>query len=97
MRANYGSGNWDMMLTETKACNDSQNARRIDRWYIESLCAELNKAIPTRTKAEYYEANKDTILIHKKEHYANNKEHLHEKKQEYNLTHKEHISNHKKE
>jgi hypothetical protein len=97
IRANNGWGNWDMILIDTKACNDSQDARRVEREYIESLCAELNKAIPTRTKAEYYEANKDTILTQKKEYYANNKEHIHEKKQGYNLKHKEHISNHKKE
>ena len=31
IRANKGWGNWDMILIETKACNDSQDARRVER------------------------------------------------------------------
>ena len=64
-------------------CLDKRDSERVEREYIESLGASLNKMIPTRTKKEYREDTKDRISAKGKEYYAEKKEELKEKSSKY--------------
>ncbi len=87
-------GNYDIVLIETCSCESKDELHRRERFYIESLDC-INNNIPTRTKKEYNEANKDTIkqyrdankdtiLKYHKQHYEANKERIAEiRKQHY--------------
>ena len=86
--------NWDMVLIETRACANSLEAKRVERDFIESLQASLNRALPSRTQkgwradnAEkrkeyqkaYHEANRTTICARVKQWALDNKDKLQEK------------------
>ena len=45
-----------------------------------------------RTRKEYYEENKETILNQQKQHYEENKEEFHKERKKYRAEHKEQIS-----
>ncbi len=56
---------------------------RKERKYIDKLKETLNYQIPTRTKSEYYQANKDLIIDKTKQYYNNNREQIRQKAKEY--------------
>ena len=84
IRENGSFDNWDVVLVEKVIdCKDNQNLHKRERFYIESLKAELNKYIPNRTQKEYREDNKHKIAVKKKEWCVYNKEKIAVKKKEY--------------
>jgi len=52
------------------------------KWIRELDCT--NKVIPTRTKAEWYDDNKDKILEQRKEYYLDNRDKILEHQKQYN-------------
>ena len=60
----YGADNCEIVLLETCPCNNKDELKLKERFYIESLSC-VNKNIPSRTREEsvkaYYESNKDVI------------------------------------
>lgn len=74
MRDNGGWDNWDMILVEKYPCNDILEARARERYWIEELNASLNRYVPSRTRNQYIEENKDIIKENQKKYYENNKE-----------------------
>jgi hypothetical protein len=72
IRENNGWDNWDMILIETRSCNDALDAKKIERKYIEELQASLNRSIPGRSNEEYREQFRDKLnekrRIYHKEH-----------------------------
>ena len=78
MRANGGWDNFDMILLERRSCQDTLDARRIERKFIEELKPSLNRHIPSRTPSEYYQENKEHMLECVREYYKNNKEKIDE-------------------
>jgi len=60
-------------LLENYPCANRIQLEKRERYYIENNEC-VNKNIPTRTKTEYNEANKDKINQHNKEYRTNNKE-----------------------
>jgi hypothetical protein len=84
IRENGSFDNWDVVLVEKVIdCKDKENLHKRERYYIESLKAELNKKIPLRTQKEYDVDNREK----KKEYNQYNKE----KRKEYNQKNKERI------
>tara|TARA_R100000951_G_scaffold8297_3_gene7540 strand:- start:4078 stop:4737 length:660 start_codon:yes stop_codon:yes gene_type:complete len=83
IRDNGGWNNWDMILVEKVNVNDGYELHKQERKYIEELNATLNSVIPTRTKKEYRENNKDKLKEIIKEWRENNKDKLKEQKKEY--------------
>ncbi len=79
IRDNDGWDNWVMTPIEQYPCNDKKELEIRERYHIDLLRPTLNRKIPTRTKKQYYEDNKDKILEKTKEYNENNKE----KKMEY--------------
>ena len=91
IRANGGWENFDMVLIETRTCENGLEACKIERTYMEDLQATLNSVIPSRTPQEHYQDNKERIAERVKEYYNNNKDEINKKKNEYYVEHKEAI------
>jgi len=91
IRGNGGWDNWDMIEVEKYPCNDRNEKDKRERYWIEELKATLNKVIPSRTKKEYREYNKEEIVVKKKEYYEENKKKILEKQKEYYEENKEKI------
>lgn len=83
IRDHNGWDNWDMIEIEKYNAIDKLDAKKKERYWIETLQATLNKQIPTRTKKEYYVDNKDKFIEYKKEWYIDNREKIKEDKKEY--------------
>ncbi len=65
-------------VVEYVDCLDKETLHKRERYYIENFDC-VNKLIPNRTKAEYYQDNKETKKEYANEYYHNNKE----RKQQY--------------
>ena len=83
IRENKGWDNWNMIEIEKYPCNDANEARSRERYWLENLSASLNMMCPNRTQKEYKEAHKDLIKDWKHKHYELNKETIREKQKQY--------------
>ena len=104
IRENGGWDNFDMILINTEKCENSLEARKREREYIEQLGASLNIVRPFITtdeaseqKKQCYENKKDHYLQKKKEYYENNKQKILEDCKEYRKQDKERIQDYKKQ
>jgi len=101
-----GFENWDMIIVERCPCDNSYDARKLERFYFEQLKANLNMLKPFTTDEEkkqerkerkqtdqYKEKAKETW----KNYYAVHKENLIEKKKEYYIDNKDKIQERKTE
>ena len=95
IRENGGFENFDMIEIEKYPCLDVYEAHKRERYWIETLNAELNKYIPTRTHKEYYEQNRDYFLEKKKEWNIQNKEKIYNHNKEYYAQNKEQWKNYR--
>lgn len=68
----YGIENCVITLIENYKCNDINELRQRERFYIQSLDC-VNKNIPTRTLKEYYIENQEKIKDTSKKRYESNK------------------------
>ena len=97
IRDNGGFDNWDMIEIEKFEAIDGNDAKKRERYWIETLNATLNCNIPSRTIKEYTELNKEIILKNKKEYYKTHKDIISEKEKESREINKEIIAEKKKE
>jgi len=84
------SNNVKIELIEEYACNNKMELNRKEGEHIrlnKEKC--INKIIAGRTKKEYYEKNKDEIILKNKEYYEKNKEKYKEYNKEYQLNNKD--------
>jgi len=72
-------------LIEDCPCNSKDELRRREGQLIREMENVVNKRIEGRTDIEYYNDNKEQILLHQKEYYEANKD----KKKEYYQKNKE--------
>jgi hypothetical protein len=96
IRANGGWYNWSMVEIEKFTCNDSNEAHKRERYWVETLKATLNCRIPSRTDSEYNLANKEQISEYKKMYALANKEQLAECRKIHYLANKEQIAKNQK-
>lgn len=73
IRDNGGWDNFDMVMIEEYKCNDKLELHARERYYLEQLGATLNMCIPSRTKKEYDEKNKEKIKEYQKEYQKTDK------------------------
>ena len=66
IRENGGWENWDMIEIEKYPCNDSNEARKRERYWYELNHATLNTCYPDRTIEEWYVDNKERIQQYSK-------------------------------
>jgi len=89
IRENGSFDNWDVVLIEKVIdCKDKEHLHKRERFYIESLKAELNKRIPNRTQKEWLENNKNKIA----EYREKNIEKYNEYQREYRANNKNEIN-----
>lgn len=89
IRNNGGWENWSMILIEKYPCNDNIELRARERYYVETLNANLNSQIPIITKQEKQKAMIKYRIEHKEYHNKYNKE--------YRVDHKEDIKKYNKD
>jgi hypothetical protein len=61
-----GWDNWDIIEICNRPCDNKRDAERIERGYVEELGATLNRNIPFHPQSEWYQDNKEEILISRK-------------------------------
>jgi len=100
IRDNNGWDSFSMIQIEEFKFNTRNELNSRERYWIETLQAKLNKILPTRTRHEYREQNKDKIKEYRennkdklKEYYENNKD----KSKEYYENNKDKIKEYYKE
>jgi hypothetical protein len=108
IKANGNFNNFEFEILEDNIeFNNRKELNSIERYYIEEFKSSLNSQIPTRTKKEYNEDNKDKIkkqlkeyrIQHKdkiKEYHQNNKERLTKYNIQYRKENKEELKKNKK-
>ena len=62
---------YEIILIEEVNCNNKEQLHKIEREHIEANEC-INLRIPTRTKKEYYNANREEIIEKQKEYYKAN-------------------------
>ena len=82
------NGNYDILLLENVNCENVDQLRARERYYIENLKC-VNKRVEGRTLKEYREQNKDALKEEKKEYYQKNKEYIMTKTKNYYENNKE--------
>ena len=91
IRENGSWVNWSMVLVREYETTSKQKLKRKERKYIDKLGATLNKVVPSRTKKERYDNNRDEILQKNRELYKQNKQHESERKKLFYEKNKERI------
>lgn len=97
IRDNGGFNNFDMIEVERYKAIDKKDLEKRERYWIETLGADLNKIIPTRTIKEWYKDNKEVINEKRKEHYQDNKEKILEYHIRYYKKNKEKVKEYREE
>jgi len=93
IRENGGFENWEMIEIEKISCNNSNEAKARERYWIEYFNSTLNSYIPNRTQKEWTETNKEHIKDYIKDWYETNKEDILKYHKEYYQKNKEIIKN----
>ena len=90
IRENGGWQNWEIILIKTENCENSFEAVKKEREYIEQLQATLNKARPIISKEEeilydhnYYIKNKEKHNQRSQDHYNEHKAEIKEYSRNY--------------
>ena len=74
IRDNEGWNEWLMIAIETYPCENQRELEIRERFHIETLKSKLNKRLPTRTREEHYEDNRDMILEKQKIYHEDNRD-----------------------
>jgi len=96
IRENGGWDEWVMIEIEKYPCNDKREAETRERYWIEHYKSNLNRCIPTRTDAEWYDSVREKYISKFREYYQNNKEQVTQKKKEWHEQNKCKMSEYKK-
>ena len=78
----YGIDNCNIILLESVNAKDYNELVARESYYIKSLKC-VNKVVPLRTRKEYYNDNREIILIKEKEYRKDNKEKVEARVKEY--------------
>ena len=92
IRDNGGFDNFNIEIIVKVNCYDEYELKLVERSYIEDLKPKTNMNIPTRTRDEWYNDNKERINEQKKEYKRNNKELIREQNKEYYKNNKDVIA-----
>jgi hypothetical protein len=97
IRANGDWSNWSMVLVEEFPTTSNLLLEQRERYWIETLVATLNCRIPTNTRKEYCDQNKDKISETEKIYRDQNKDKILEYKKQYRDQNKDKIAEYKKQ
>lgn len=80
IRENGGWDNWEMSIIETFPCQNVDEARNRERYWIEKESSNMNVTIPNRSKKEYSKIyrviHREEIAEKAKEYRENNKDNI---------------------
>jgi len=76
IRENGGWNNWESEIIEEIDYDNKELLRKKERNYINENPYSLNCVIPTRTKKEYYQDNKEKLKKYQREYERNKRERL---------------------
>jgi hypothetical protein len=93
IRENGGFDNYDYSIIEELDCENINEVKLRERFWIDSNNSKLNKNLPTRTQTEYHNDNIEQIKIQAKIRYNENKE-IHK---EYYIKNKKYLSEYSKQ
>ena len=93
IRDNGGWDTWSMIMIKEYPCENKLKLLKKERKYIEKYGGSLNRQIPSRTKKEYAEDNKDHLRQYHSDYYEDNKDHILHNRQLYCEKNKEKIKN----
>jgi len=97
IRSHGGFENWEVVSIENVVdCLNSDMLRARERYWFESLHAELNKCVPTRTTKQWYEDNREHHLNKMKEWREVNREHILVKDKEFRENNQDNINEYQK-
>jgi hypothetical protein len=98
IRENGGFDNWDMIELSNRPCENNQEARRIEREYMEQLGATLNSRRPILTKEEHLEqthiwmdSHREDVNKKSKQYYHDNIELITEQRKKYREENRERL------
>ncbi len=91
IRKNGGWNSWCMTKIIDYPCNSKSELNTMERSYIDNYKSKLNCNIPSRTKEEWRNDNKDKLAEKKKEWCNDNKEKIKQYHKEYNIDNKDKI------
>jgi len=74
INANGGWDNWTMIEIEKYSCKDFNEACARERYWYETLKANMNTQIPNQTEQEYKNKNRIKMCLYMNEYYINNKD-----------------------
>ena len=97
IRNNGSWENWNMVEVEAYCASTKRELEARERYWLEQLGATLNKKMPTRTKKQYYDENKEVLNEKKKQYCEKNKEAIKETKKQYYEKNKKAIKETKKQ
>jgi hypothetical protein len=86
----YGIENCKIYLAELYPCKSREELEAREGYYIRNYDC-VNKNIPGRTKKEYYNDNKDEILVSCKKYYKDKKDEILEYRKKYYKSNKDEI------
>ena len=61
--------NFDMVMLEQVTCESSLELKKLERQYVETLHATLNTLMPSRSKAEYRDENREELREYDRQIY----------------------------
>jgi len=96
IREHGGWDNWDIIEVEQCCAKDKDELLERERYWIRHLDTTLNKTIPGRTRKEWYQDNKESVIQRTRKYYQEHKEEIAQKKAEYRQEHKEEIAEYHK-
>lgn len=70
---------YTISLVEDFPCKSKYELEQREKYWVQSLDC-INKNVPTRSRREYYDENKDKIKDYNKRYYEENKEYFHQKR-----------------
>jgi hypothetical protein len=96
IREHGGWDNWDMIEVCRQSCIDANDARKLERKYLEELGATLNIAVPNRTYKEYREDNLEKDLEHCRKYRKENPEKIKDYQHNYYINNTDKLKGYQK-
>ena len=90
IRDNGGWDNWSIIEIEIYSCKTKKELLAQEAYHVRSI-GTINSHIPGRTKAQWYEDNREHVRVVIKAYHLKNKEQIKVYKQAYRLKNKEQI------
>lgn len=80
--------NYEMTLLESYPCKSKDELEARERFWIQSMDV-VNRFIPTRTKSEWYQDNRERLVEKNRHKREQNREQIYEQQRRYKAIHKD--------